>query len=444
MSFVQEPPQSLECSICMHAYRNPMLMSCCGNHFCESCISKVMKDRKNCPLCNQPKFSVLLDRGLQRRVNELPVNCPNKDRGCAWQGELGKVTEHLHVDEESSLKKSCNFEVIECSQGCGERYQRRFMTQHQRKTCLSRPYVCTYCEYESIYEDVRTQHWPVCPNYPCKCPNKCDSEKLSRRELEKHVEQECPLGKVECDFSYAGCKARILRKDVAMHMEGNVLQHLSLLCKVSVSLLQSNCEKDRQLAQLKRDNKVLKHKLEDLKSTHAKQTEEMEGKLQAVRASIVPILPVDITVPNYDLLLQANMRWFSPGFYTTPHGYKMCLRIDMNGLGIGRGSHVSVMVHFQAGEHDEALRWPFRGSVTVRLLNQREDAQHNEVTIPFTDETPHDTRNRVKTGNMASWGWGCQTFISHTDLDYQPETNCEYRTNNCLHFAVTKVELAPT
>lgn len=443
VDFVEQPLQSLECSICLHVYRNPLLLSCCGNHFCEGCIAAVMKDGKCCPLCAQPNFSVLLDRGLQRRVNELRVRCANKDRGCLWQGELGKMQEHLRASEEPSLVQYCKFEVMECSQGCAERYQRRFMTQHQKNTCPCRPYICTYCEYESIYEDVRTQHWPVCPNYPVKCPNKCSGETLPRRELEKHIENECPLEKVECEFGYAGCKARVLRKDMTAHVEGSFLQHLSLLSKVSTSLLQSNHAKDRQIAQLRKDNKALKHKIEDLKATHKKAVKVLEEKLQKIQALVTPVLPMDITVPNVDHLKQTSIRWFSPPFYNAPNGYKMCLRVDANGVGIGKGSHVSVMIHFQAGEYDETLQWPFQGTVTVRLLNQRENSQHHEVTIPFTDATPQDTRSRVESGSMSSWGWGCQTFVAHSNLQYQPERNREYCSNNCLHFVVSKVDLTP-
>lgn len=444
--FVEQPPQSLECSICLHVYRNPLLLSCCGNHFCEDCITTVMKEGKCCPLCNQPNFSVLLDRGLQRRVNELRVSCPNKDRGCPWEGELGKMREHLTggaAEGESSLVRCCKFEVMECSQGCAERYQRRFMTEHQKNTCPCRPYVCTYCEYESIYEDVRTQHWPVCPNYPVKCPNKCSSKTLHRRELEKHVENECPLEKIECEFGYAGCKALVPRKEMAAHVEGSLSQHLSLLSRVSVSLLQSNRAKDGQIAQLKKDNKALKHKIDDLKAGHKKTVQALEKKLQKLQAVLTPVPPFDITVPNIDHLKQTGTRWFSPPFYTAPNGYRMCLRVDANGVGIGKGSHVSVMIHFLAGEHDETLQWPFQGTVTVRLLNQRENSQHHEVTIPFADVTPEDTRSQVERGSMSPWGWGCQTFIAHSDLQYQPERNCEYCSNSCLHFVVSKVELTP-
>ena len=54
----------------------------------------------------------------------------------------------------------------------------------------------------------------------------------------------------------------------------------------------------------------------------------------------------------------------------------MCLRIDANGWGIGRGTHVSVSVFMMKGEFDSHLQWPFKGEVTVQLVNQREGGEN--------------------------------------------------------------------
>ena len=37
---------------------------------------------------------------------------------------------------------------------------------------------------------------------------------------------------------------------------------------------------------------------------------------------------------------------FSDPFYVTPGGYKMCIRVYANGAGDGKGTHVSVRVHY--------------------------------------------------------------------------------------------------
>ena len=63
-------------------------------------------------------------------------------------------------------------------------------------------------------------------------------------------------------------------------------------------------------------------------------------------------------------------------------------QIDANGSGSGAGTHVSVFVCLMCGEYDDDLPWPFRGDVTIQLLNQRRDKGHEEKTVPFDDSTP--------------------------------------------------------
>ena len=67
---------------------------------------------------------------------------------------------------------------------------------------------------------------------------------------------------------------------------------------------------------------------------------------------------------------------FSKAFYTSLNGYRMCLGVFPGGNGEGKGTHVSLFVHLMKGENDSELKWPFRGSVVVELLNQQADHTH--------------------------------------------------------------------
>ena len=71
-----------------------------------------------------------------------------------------------------------------------------------------------------------------------------------------------------------------------------------------------------------------------------------------------------------------NDKWFPPPFYTHPNSYKVCLLVYVNGDGLGKGTHLSVHVCLMWGEFNNQLRWPFRGSVTIQLVNQEEDRDH--------------------------------------------------------------------
>ena len=47
---------------------------------------------------------------------------------------------------------------------------------------------------------------------------------------------------------------------------------------------------------------------------------------------------------------------YSPCFYTSRHGYKMCARLYLNGDGMGRGTHLSLFFVVMRGEFDALLR----------------------------------------------------------------------------------------
>ena len=65
---------------------------------------------------------------------------------------------------------------------------------------------------------------------------------------------------------------------------------------------------------------------------------------------------------------------YSPPFYTSPHGYRVCVRTYLNGDGIGKGTHISVFFFIMRSEHDNLLSWPFKQSVRFTLVNQKNQA----------------------------------------------------------------------
>lgn len=61
---------------------------------------------------------------------------------------------------------------------------------------------------------------------------------------------------------------------------------------------------------------------------------------------------------------------FSPAFYTAKYGYKLCLRLYLNGDGTGKRTHLSLFIVIMRGEYDALLPWPFRNKVTFMLIDQ--------------------------------------------------------------------------
>ncbi|XP_070582235.1 TNF receptor-associated factor 2-like [Ptychodera flava] len=103
---------------------------------------------------------------------------------------------------------------------------------------------------------------------------------------------------------------------------------------------------------------------------------------------------------------------YSPCFYTSRHGYKMCARIYLNGDGMGKGNHVSVFFTIMKGPFDALLRWPFRQKVTLMWLDQNNREHLVDAFRP--DPTSSSFKRPATDMNIAS---GCPLFMPLSQLD---------------------------
>ena len=116
----------------------------------------------------------------------------------------------------------------------------------------------------------------------------------------------------------------------------------------------------------------------------------------------------------------------------------MCLSVNANGAGSGAGTHVSVYVCLMRGEHDKKLKWPFRGDVTIQLLNQKENQEHMENTVHFgVGAMAYGSAARVTSGEYGT-GQGCTLFISHVSVESITGTT-QYLNNDCLKWRVANI-----
>ena len=58
---------------------------------------------------------------------------------------------------------------------------------------------------------------------------------------------------------------------------------------------------------------------------------------------------------------------YSPPFFTSLHGYRMCLRLYLNGDGQGKGTHISIFLVIMKSDYDDLLIWPFKQKVSYTL-----------------------------------------------------------------------------
>ena len=227
--FVERPPAQVqcECPICLQVLRDPQQVTCCGNSYCKVCIDSV-KDSKPCPTCNEA-FTTFPDKRLRRTLGGFRVYCSNKEGGCKWVGELGDLEVHLNSKPSSERQlEGCLFEKVACIY-CTFLFQRRYINKHHSNNeCPNRPSVCEHCGHNASYKEITQGHYQTCLSFPVLCPNKCGIE-LPRREIEQHVNQDCLLQLVTCDFSEIGCQVELPRRDVPAHHRRDVVGHSEFL-----------------------------------------------------------------------------------------------------------------------------------------------------------------------------------------------------------------------
>ena len=60
-------------------------------------------------------------------------------------------------------------------------------------------------------------------------------------------------------------------------------------------------------------------------------------------------------------------------FYTERYGYKLKVRIYLNGIKSGKNTHLSVYIIVMKGEYDAILSWPFKKKLIFSIIDQQED-----------------------------------------------------------------------
>ena len=488
-NFVVAPPRDRFCPVCTELLTEPFL-SDCGHHVCRKCHKRIMASgNTRCPTCQEPNVlkTARLNKHLQREIYDLKVHCKHHvpeaslvnqpprlfvplhrvpdaslvqqppppftntrttatprlstgtrtaidyiyqdtspsmgfstlspgasttiDRlrvGCKWVGELRDLKDHLDSD-----KRKCKYILLPCSFGCGQWVRRHGMKHHKLHECPKRDHTCEYCSYHDSRDIVMEQHLPVCHEFPVKCPNKClVVGGLKRKQLKAHIDK-CPLQEIECPFSSAGCTVKLPRNQMVEHEDTAMRQHLRIVAKQLNSLQESSAPCTL-------------------------------GPVVCPQ-HVYNIPPVDFIMKGFLEKKQADKVWTSPPYYTHIGGYKFCLKVYPNGLGRGKGTHLSVYAYLMRGEHDDELEWPIEKSVTVELLNQRDAKGHHSITFHlnrYSDDNGTCTSRVVD--KETACGYGSTLFISHTDLSYNPATNTEYLQDDCLRLRVSDIVVYST
>ena len=408
------------CHICILVSRDAQKLKCCGNIYCKSCLQQLKESAKDfkCSTCRSDiSNNYFSDTRADKRIKSLEVYCTNResyclqdDSSCQWKGYLKDIDTHL---------QQCPYQFISCTNDCGEYVQRKQLQYHLENDCPKRLIICQYCKEEDTYDYITGRHLKVCLQYPILCTNEgCDQE-IPHVQIAAH-ERLCPKEITCCQYKTIGCDQKMKREEQKEHNEQSMEEHLQMAME--------------EILELKKEIVELKEEIFELNYNVAR-TEQVllqDGRHNLSHQQMYHYIQFR------EFRKMKNEQWYmySPGFYTSSEGYKMCLIVVANGDDKYEGTHVSCGICLMPGEYDNILEWPFQGEVTIELLNQLEDGNHHKLVVCLNESTPQMYRNKV-VGKRYGRGWGYLQYISHSQLGYNSTLNCQYLKDDTLYFRVS-------
>ena len=329
------------CSQCKGVMRNASQMGEEQIPVCETCVGK--------------KVESLPMLKTRKKIPELRVNCPLATRGCEWNATLSEVSQHLDV---------CQEFLIKCKYDCGVIIKRCELNNHCNNECLNIKVRCEHCRSMIVYKELN-QHFKECPELPLLCPNNCATS-LKRKQIDSHIETDCPNTVVECRYERFGCKQVVKRCEMVEHKRTNEMRHLEMTTFFAVDKIEKLEETNFKLSK-----EVIR--IGDLERRERANTKEHSQML-----SIIEKQSVTIESPSYPVVLRDTIKgrdkWRGLASLSMPdYNYDISWRF-INLRLIFRNKHqVDILVTIIMLFNDvmsPQLKWPFEGRFKLTIIDR--------------------------------------------------------------------------
>ncbi|KAM9256882.1 TNF receptor-associated factor 2 isoform 2-T7 [Cariama cristata] len=385
------------CSDCKNILRRPFQAQC-GHRYCSYCLKKIISaGPQKCASCIQEGIyeegisiletsSAFPDNAARREVESLPAVCINS--GCTWKGTIKEYEAHDEVCPEFPL--TC--------EGCGkkiprEKVENEKLLEHESKCLTEHLYMLLSFVLSLKAGSGDLKPLPTLSSSQNNSPLLAANSLCSESELSRSLEllERCEaLERKTVTFENIVCVLNREVERVSLTAEAYSRQH-----RLDQEKIETLSNKVRQLER--------SIGLKDLAMA------EMEEKIRNMEASTYDGVFIwkitEFARKRQEAITGRSPAIFSPAFYTSKYGYKMCLRVYLNGDGTGRGTHLSLFFVVMKGPNDALLRWPFNQKVTLMLLDQNNREHIIDAFRP--DVTSSSFQRPITEMNIAS---GCPLF----------------------------------
>jgi TNF receptor-associated factor 1 len=184
--------------------------------------------------------------------------------------------------------------------------------------------------------------------------------------------------------------------NVQMHNNAVQLQSDILKQQKQIEQLKSSVEESAQLVHASQiNNNILETELETVKQM-------MKDILSQSSNDGTFIWKIsDVTQKISDAIAERQTSVYSPPFYSSSTGYKMCMRLYFNGDGHARRTHLSLFFVLMRGDYDAILQWPFSHKITFCLYDQTQSQHH--IIDSFRPDVKSNSFQRPRSNmNIAS------------------------------------------
>eukprot|EP00076_Gallus_gallus_P031732 XP_024997270.1 TNF receptor-associated factor 1 isoform X6 [Gallus gallus] len=415
------PEQKYLCSNCNNVLKKA-LQTLCGHRYCSACLSWIVRNNKNpvCQKCKEEDPSTLSEGSLLA-----------EEREHSCEDNLYREQKHVQAETPSDEKQNhsglsvsmdgCRFSEVGCSFG-GSKEK---IKEHEKAAVGTHMLL--------LLQYIKQLKANLCT--VSKAANGFISQtELNVNGAEKSISELCIPGSLQVNGDLeVDCLTRtsvprdestvqqLVREKVISELENKLHVFENIVAVLNKEVETSNLEITAFRRQSELDQNVIRGLELKIAELHHCLTQKDAG-LSRLHKSLVfseqtsydGVFLWKITDVNQKLQDSVTGRvvsLYSPAFYTAKYGYKVCLRIYLNGDGMGKGTHVSLFFVVMKGDYDALLPWPFRHKVTFMLLDQNNREHIIDAFRP--DLASASFQRPVNDMNVAS---GCPTFLPLTKL----------------------------